>query len=190
MNREDEEAAKRYHLVPAERVRYIPGTGLNVARFNPNAILEAEVVGVRQELGIPIDAPLFLSVAEFIARKRPWDILKAFARLERTDAHLAFAGTGLLFDEMQQLASRLDIQDRVHFLGHRKDIPVLMLTSTATILASDQEGLPNCVMESLCMGTPAIGTEIRGTKDLLEGGCGILVKVGDVEGFTRAMSWV
>jgi glycosyltransferase involved in cell wall biosynthesis len=79
VNREDEEAAKRW-LVPAERVRYIPGTGLNVDRYNPLEIPEAEILRVRQELGLSPDTPLFLSVAELIPRKRPHDVLKAFAR--------------------------------------------------------------------------------------------------------------
>ena len=45
-------------------------------------------------------------------------------------------------------------------------------------------------MESMSLEIPVIGTEIRGTRDLLEGGYGILVKVGDVKGLTQAMAWV
>lgn len=190
VNREDEEAAKRYRSVPTERVRYIPGTGVNVERYSPNAVPEAEVMRVRQELGLAPGTPLFLSVGEFISRKRHRDILRAFARLGRTEVHLVLAGDGLLIEEMQRLASDLGIQNQVHFLGIRRDIPILIRASVATLLASEQEGLPNCVMESLCMEVPAIGTEIRGTRDLLEGGCGLLVKVGDVEGLAQAMAWV
>ena len=63
VNREDESAAKRYGLISPERVRYIPGTGLNLERFNPHAISEAEIMGVRQELGLVPENSLFLSVA-------------------------------------------------------------------------------------------------------------------------------
>jgi glycosyltransferase involved in cell wall biosynthesis len=190
VNREDESAAKRYGLISADRVRYIPGTGLNLDDFNPNAISEAEIMRVRQELGLAPENSLFLSVAEFIPRKRPGDILKAFAQLGRPQVHLAFAGNGVIFEEMQQLAAKLGIQNQVHFLGFRRDIPVLMRASAATVLASEQEGLPNCVMESLCLEVPAIGTDIRGTRDLLEGGCGLLVKLGDIDGLAQAMAWV
>ena len=34
------------------------------------------------------------------------------------------------------------------------------------------------------------GTDIRGTRDLLEGGCGLLVKLGDIDGLAQAMAWV
>ncbi len=190
VNREDESAAKRYGLMSADRVRYIPGTGINVDRFNPDAISAAEIVGVRQELGLAPENPLFLSVAEFIPRKRPGDILKAFAQLDRPDVHLALAGDGRIFQEIQQLAIELGIQNQVHFLGRRRDIPVLMRASVATLIASAHEGLPNCVMESLCMETPVIGTEIRGTRDLLVGGNGLLVKLGDTNGMAEAMAWI
>ncbi len=190
VNREDESAAKRYSLISPERVRYIPGTGLNLDRFNPSAIPEADIMRVRQELGLGPENPLFLSVAEFIPRKRPGDILKAFAQLNLPQVHLALAGDGIILEEMRELASELGIQKQVHFLGLRRDIPVLMRASVATLIASAQEGLPNCVMESLCMEIPVIGTEIRGTRDLLEGGNGLLVKLGDINGIASAMAWI
>ncbi len=190
VNREDEEAAKRYGLIAPDRVHYIPGTGLNVERFNPSNIPETEVIRVRQELGLTPENPLFLSVGEFIHRKRPEDIIRAFAQLGRTEVHLAFAGNGILFEEMQQLASNLGLKNQVHFLGLRSDIPILLRASVATILASSQEGLPNCVMESLCAEVPVIGTEIRGTRDLLQNGNGILVKVGDIQALTQAITWI
>ena len=190
VNREDESAAKRYGLISPDRVRYIPGTGLNLDRFNPDAIPETDITGVRQELGLGPENPLFLSVAEFIPRKRPADILKAFAQLARPQVHLALAGDGIILEEMRELASELGIQKQVHFLGLRRDIPILIRASVATLIASSQEGLPNCVMESLCMEVPVIGTEIRGTRDLLENGNGLLVKLGDINGIASAMAWI
>ena len=45
-------------------------------------------------------------------------------------------------------------------------------------------------MEAFCLEIPVIGTDIRGIRDLLEGGYGLLVKMGDVEELARAMAWV
>ncbi|MBE9168007.1 glycosyltransferase [Pleurocapsales cyanobacterium LEGE 06147] len=191
VNGEDEEAAKRYRFLPPEKICPIPsGIGRNLSRFNPDAVAEAEIREVRQELGIAENNPLFLSVAEFSARKHPQDVLRGFARLARSEAHLAFAGDGPLMEKMEQLATNLGIQNQVHFLGVRRDIPRLMRASTAVILASEQEGLPISVIESLCLETPVIGTDIRGTRDLLAEGCGLLVKVEDIEGLARAMAWI
>jgi glycosyltransferase involved in cell wall biosynthesis len=190
INREDEQAAKRFRLVSPERIRYMPGIGVDLKYYSSDTTSDIEVEKFRQELGIAPDTSIFVSVAELIERKRPQDILKAFASLNHPKAYLAFAGDGILMEQMQQLAFQLGIQDKVCFLGFRKDIPTLIRASVATILASEQEGLPRCVMESMCLGVPVIGTKIRGTQDLLSQDCGLLVKVGDIHGLTDAIAWV
>jgi hypothetical protein len=57
-------------------------------------------------------------------------------------------------------------------------------------LLPEEKGLPRAVMESICMETPVIGADIRGTRDLLADGCGLLVKVGDIEALGDAIAWV
>lgn len=190
INREDEERAQQHRLVPFDRIRYMPGIGVDTRYYNRDTVPQSKVEQIRQELGLEPNNPLFLSVAELIYRKRPQDILRAFARLGRPEACLAFVGSGSLMNQMKHLAFKLGIESQVRFLGFRKDIPTLMCASVATVLASRQEGLPRCVMESLCLETPVIGSDIRGTRDLLKDGCGLLVTLGDIEGFEKAMVWV
>lgn len=190
INQEDESAAKRYHILPPQRICYMPGIGVDLDYYTPGVVSEAELAKVRQELGIKQENPLLLSIAEFIPRKHHRDIIKAFAKLNRPEVHLAFAGNGSLFEEMRLLASNLGVKNQVHFLGIRNDIPTLIRASVATMLVSEQEGLPRSVMESMSLEVPVIGTKIRGTQELLEGGCGLLVEVGDIEGIAQAMAWV
>lgn len=191
VNSEDLHAAKKYSLLPSENILNIPsGIGVNLDKFSFNYITEAEVIKAHQDLGIAEDNSLLLSVAEFIPRKHPQDILRAFAKLARPEVHLAFAGDGLLLKKMQLLAIDLGISKNVHFLGYRRDISILMRSSKAVILASEQEGLPISVIESLCMETPVIGTDIRGTRDLLQKKCGLLVKLEDIDGLSKAMAWI
>ncbi|MFM6200711.1 MAG: glycosyltransferase, partial [Dolichospermum sp.] len=175
INREDQEAAQKYKLVSSERLNYMPGIGVNLQYYKADSISLKDIEKLRQELGLTANTKLFLSVAEFIPRKRLSDILKAYCNLNRPETCLVFAGDGVLMEEMQQLAIKLNIQNQVRFLGIRRDIPILMRTAVATILVSEQEGLPRCVMEAMSLETPVIGTNIRGTRDLLENGCGLLV---------------
>jgi glycosyltransferase involved in cell wall biosynthesis len=190
INREDEEAAKHYRLLPPERVRYMPGIGVNLENYRPDLVPESKVMEVRKQLGLGSKTPLFLAIAEFIPRKRHQDILKAFARLTHPTACLALAGDGPLIEQMQKLALELGVQNRVHFLGCREDIPTLLSASIATVLVSEREGLPRSIMESLCLEIPVIGTDIRGIRDLLEKGCGLLVEVGDTQAICQAMEWI
>ncbi len=190
INHEDKLAALEYGLVPPNHTHYMPGIGVDLKYYNRDTVPDAAVADVRQQLGIGKDTPLLLSVAEFTKRKHHVDAIEAFAKLARRDVHFALAGSGPLMDKMKQLATELGVIDRIHFLGNRSDVPVLMKAACANILVSAQEGLPRCVLESLALEVPTIGTKIRGTQDLLEGGCGLLVDVGDVDGLAAAMTWI
>ena len=190
INREDEEAALQHRLISREQIRYMPGIGVDLQFYNFDAVSTCEVASLRQELGLTPETQMLLSVAELIPRKRPQDILKAFASQNTSNACLAFAGNGPLLNDMQQLAKKLNVENKVRFLGHRNDIPTLMTVAVATVLASEQEGLPRCVMESMSLGTPVIGTSIRGTQDLLKDGCGFLVEVGNIESLSNAIAHV
>lgn len=190
INREDEQAALRHGIVAPDRLRYMPGIGVNTRHYSAAAVSAANVARVRQELCLAAADRLFLMVAELIPRKRPADALHALARLQRADVHLAVAGPGPQLEPLKHLAARLGIAQRVHLLGFRKDIPALIQSSVATLLCSEQEGLPRSVMESMCQAVPVIGSRIRGMTDLLEDGRGLLVPVGDVHGFAKAMGWV
>jgi glycosyltransferase involved in cell wall biosynthesis len=97
------------------------------------------------------------------------------------------AGVGPLLEPMKRLAAQLRVADRVHFLGSRNDVPVLLKASRALILPSSQEGLPRSILEALSMGVPVIGSRIRGTTDLLERNAGLLLEVGDIEGLAKAI---
>ncbi len=190
INREDEEAARRYRLAPPGRVRYMPGTGVDTAKFDPARVSVAQVHDVRRELGLEAEDMLFLSIAEFTPRKRQADILYSVARLDDPRIHVAFAGAGRLMSHARTRASELGVERRTHFLGYRSDVPVLIRASRATVLTSEAEGVPKSLMESLCLEVPAIGTEVRGTRELLGDGGGLLVPLGDVDALAEAMRWM
>jgi glycosyltransferase involved in cell wall biosynthesis len=187
INREDEQAAQRYGIVPADRVRYMPGIGVDTARFSASAVNPADVERVRGELGLAAGQRMILMLAEFIARKRHVDAINALAILNRPDICIAFAGNGPLQESMLQLAARLGVADRVRFLGFRRDVPTLIQASTAMLLPSEQEGLPRSVMEAMAQGIPVIGTRIRGMTDLIGEGRGLLVPLGDSRAIADAM---
>jgi glycosyltransferase involved in cell wall biosynthesis len=190
INREDEEAARGYRIVPPGRIRPIPGIGVDTDLYAPRPELDLDACRLRTELGLGPGDPLFLTAAEFTRNKRHRDILAAFARLARPGVHLAFAGDGPARPDMERLAAALGIAGRVFFLGFRGDVAALMRAARATVLSSAREGLSRTVMESLSLEVPVIGTRIRGIRDLVDDGAGILVPVGDTDALARAMAWM
>ncbi|RDI95092.1 glycosyltransferase family 1 protein [Meiothermus sp. QL-1] len=188
MNETDRKAAER--LVGPSRTVYMPGIGVDLEFYSSRQAPPEAVAALRRSLGLGPGTPYFLMIAEFIPRKRHRDALQAFALLGDTQAHLLLAGQGVLMEEMKALAARLGIAQRVHFLGYRRDIPALIQGALATLLPSEQEGLPRAIMESFCLGVPAIGADVRGIRELLQDGAGLLHPVGDVRALAQAMRWV
>ena len=188
INREDEAAARKHRLLPPEHIFYTPGIGLELKQYDSARVSPAEVAAIYRELGIDKTNTLFLTVAEFTPNKRHRDQLLALKQLNRPEVHLAFAGEGAIREETEQLVQKLGLQQQVHFLGFRRDIPALICASTALLLTSAREGLPRSIMEAFCAATPVIGTKIRGIQDLLADECGLLVEVGDSKTLAEAMA--
>jgi glycosyltransferase involved in cell wall biosynthesis len=189
INREDETSARRHNLVSPDRLVYMPGIGVDLeTAYKPVSV--SEIAAFYAERGLPAGTPVFAVVAEFIPRKRNADALRALAALGRGDVHLLMAGTGPTLPAMKRLARDLGIAERVHFLGFRKDVRCVVGAARATLLCSDQEGLPRSVMESMSLGVPVIGSDIRGTRELLEGSAGYLYELGNIRQLSQAMALV
>lgn len=190
INATDAQAVRHYGIVPEARLWHHPGIGLDADYYQPADAASATGRAVRRQLDIPDTATVFSVIAEFVPRKRHADVLRAFRNIDRTQTRLVFAGAGPGEAAMRKAARRYGVAEQVRFLGFQVDIRPLVRASNAVILASAQEGLPRCIMESLAMGIPVIGTDIRGTHELLSDGAGTLVPLGDSAALAAAMTWV
>ena len=190
INREDEAAARKHRLLADERIFYTSGIGLEIDKYDLARVTEAQKTAIRQELKLKDSDVLLLTIAEFTPNKRHRDQLVALKKLDRREIHLAFAGDGDTRPATEQLAQELGLSDRVHFLGFRDDIPVLICASRSLLLTSQREGLPRSIMEAFCAATPVIGTKVRGIEDLLADDCGLLVEVGDTDALSQAIAIV
>ena len=187
INKEDEAAAINNNFLSDERIYYTRGIGVDTDYYASRKVEPKAIAQVRESLHLSEEDTLLLSIAEFTPRKRHPDLLNALAKVANPNIHLALAGEGKTKPEMEQLAKQLGIDKQVHFLGYRNDIPTLIQAANAVLLVSQQEGLPRSIMEAMCLNTPVIGSNIRGTQDLLEDGCGLLVELGNTDALAKAM---
>lgn len=160
MNADDLRIAGKYRL--GREIVFLDGMGLDEEKFPP--LPESEISRQREELGG--ENTLFLCVGEFSARKNQSAVLRAFARLKRTDCRLIFAGGGALFEECRALAKTLGIAERTVFLGHCSDMNALYRACDCLISASRYEGLPFNVMEALYCGESVLLSDVKGNRDL------------------------
>lgn len=71
--------------------------------------------------------------------------------------------------------------DRIHFLGHRSDVPSVLKAMDIFVLPSYAEGLPNALMEAMAARCACIGSNVGGIKILLRHNRGLRFPPGDQE---------
>lgn len=184
INKEDFAAASR--LNPRAR-RYMPGIGVDLRKYNRSNVNPSEVQAIRSGWQGGSEDFIFISIGELSRRKRPLDVINAFAGLRMKQAKLVFAGDGPLRAECEALVNSLGLSAQVIFLGFTSNVVQALAASDCVILASSQEGLPRCLLESMSMGIPFIATSIRGTEELLESNGGLGFQVGDIKALTGHM---
>ncbi|MBQ2988869.1 MAG: glycosyltransferase family 4 protein [Clostridia bacterium] len=161
INREDFALAK--NKFKAREVHYIPGVGVDLARFGNAGVDRKEK---RRELGIPEDAVLLLSVGELNENKNHRLVVQALAKWNEPNAHYMIAGTGDQAEALVALADTLGIGEKVHLIGYRTDVSELYQAADLYVHPSFREGLPVAVMEALASGTTVLASRIRGSEDV------------------------
>lgn len=182
VNREDFERARKMGLPD---VRYIHGIGIDTERLTPGA----EQGDIRNELGLPRDAFLVLSVGELNRNKNQQTILRAMARLNDTSIHYVLCGRGDRREALEELAGELGVRGRVHFLGYRNDVVDICSQSDVFVMPSYREGLPVASLEAMYCGLPLVTSRIRGLVDVMEDGeSGYLCDPDDDKAFAEGIA--
>ena len=186
INKEDYEAAQKFKLKKGGKVYYVPGVGINTNEFAPH---DTEVgKQKRKELGIPEDAVTLISAGELNQNKNNSVIISALAKCKNKNIHYILCGVGPLEEQLKNQAEKLELQDRVHFLGYRTDIKELFAAADVFVMPSFREGLSRSIMEAMASGLPCIVSKIRGNVDLIiEGEGGFLCSPTSAEAFAEAI---
>ncbi|MEP6911182.1 MAG: glycosyltransferase, partial [bacterium] len=145
---------------------------------------------LRQALGIPADAFIFLNVGRMDLSKGQAHLLRAFARVAAADsrAHLVIVGDGFLRPELLRLAGELGVLERVCLPGQRGDIGAFLEMADVFVFPSLVEGLGLAPIEAMMMGLPCIASSIGALREVFDDGeTGILVTPGSENQLTAAM---
>ncbi|MHB8898209.1 MAG: glycosyltransferase [Thermoguttaceae bacterium] len=149
--------------LPAEKFVVIPNAiGPPRPSTTPREVL-------LDELGLPPGSRLIGLVGRLWAQKRVDDAIWAADLLKRvrSDTHLLVLGDGPLRDRLRKFRDKVEIRDRVHFLGHRDDAWRIVPHFDILWSTSAYEGQSNAILEAMSHGIPVVATDIPGTRDLV-----------------------
>ena len=193
-NREDMRYAIDHKICAPDKMHFL-GNGIDISRFHPTQVSQSDIAAKRQEVGLAPDEPVVGMIGRLIRLKGYHEYIEAARILKQRGEHVRFLAIGVSQKENagalspQELITHLDVEDKVIFLGVRQDIPALLATMDAVVLASYAEGVPRILMEAAAMGRPSIGTDVRGTREVIvDGETGLMVPVHDAEALANAIS--
>lgn len=151
---------------PGEKITVIPN-GVDSDKFRPFPKEEA-----RKRLDLP-NKRIILSVGELIPRKGFDLLVKALKILldehHEKDLYLVIVGEGKFRGELERLVASLHLSDHVRLAGVVPHRELYLWYNAADLfcLASNREGWPNVVMESLACGTPVVATDVWGVPEII-----------------------
>ena len=143
---------------------------------------------MRAEWNIPDEATAVVFCAKFIPRKRPQDVVEAFAAAHTTNSYLIMVGDGPLAEDLKSQVQQLGIENKVRFLGLVKYSHLPQVYAACDVLAFSSEyepyGLP--VNEAMICGIPVVVSDRIGAGyDLVtEGKTGFTYPCGQVDALT------
>ncbi len=180
INWEDYNRAKKYFKTP--KVLHLDGIGVDLSRYNCSCSRTEK----RSQLGVSEDDILLLSVGELEKRKNHELTIKALSKTENTNVKCVICGIGSLESELKNLVASLGLENRIAFLGYRKDIPEIMLASDIYSHPSFREGLGIASLEAMASGLPLLASNTRGIADYIENGVnGFMCNPDDVEAYAK-----
>ena len=149
---------------------------------------------VRRELDLPT-GPLLGVFSRLAAWKGQHVLIRALADVPA--AHCVVVGDALFgerayADGLRAMVAELGLGDRVHFLGHRADVPRLMQAVDAVVHPSvASEPFGRTLVEAMLVGTPVIASDAGACPDILDDGrAGTLVPPGNPAALARACAAV
>lgn len=148
---------------------------------------------LRQELNLPPHSRLIGSMCRLIEQKGLPYALEATAPLcsRYSDLHYVIVGEGKLKNDLIEQAKKLDIADRVHFIGWRTDVQALMAQFEMFIAPSLWEGFGLVFLEAMGQARPIITTCVSSIPEVVhDQECGILVPPRDSQALSDAIAYL
>ncbi len=141
-------------------------------------------------LNIPDDHKIITMVGRLMEQKNYPMLLRVAQKTKQIGLPVVFVvvGTGVLKESLIEMSRRLNVADRVHFIGIRNDIPDILASSNIFLFTTNYEGFPNALLEAMAARLPVVTTNFCGVDELIrDGQNGIIIPVDDADAAAEAL---
>ena len=171
------EASLRLHRelgYTREKLEVIPN-GFDLEQLKPQPAARARL---REELDIPVEAPVIGMAARFHPHKDHRNFIRAAEKLheQKPDVHFVLCGLNVTWENSQLVGwiEAAGLRARCHLLGLRQDVPRLFAMMDVATTASRSEAFPVAIGEAMACGIPCVVTDV-GDSARIVGRTGIVV---------------
>jgi glycosyltransferase involved in cell wall biosynthesis len=139
-------------------------------------------------LDLPGKRPRVVMIGR-LAKGKGFDVLlEAASELGDSSFSICLVGDGPQYEEIEAEINSRELENTVHLLGYRDDVPQILSASDLLVLPSFREGTPRVITEAMASGLPVIATDIAGIPEQVEHGeSGYLIPPGDPEALTERL---
>lgn len=133
-----------------------------------NGIQKDSIIEASKDYPNDIIENSIIHVGKFNSQKRQDKLIKAYDSI-KCDYPLVFIGTGPKLEAAKELARKLNLSDKIHFLGYKKNPYPYIKNARLMVLCSDFEGLGMVILEAIALGTPIISSNCpNGPTEILD----------------------
>lgn len=182
-NEDDHALFRARKLVPAERTRVLPGSGVNLTAF------AAQPSPMHKEG----DGLTFLLIARMVRDKGVVEYAEAARRLKARHPDWRFRIVGFLDVENRTAIDRATVEGWVAagdvlFDGPTPDVRPHVAAADCVVLPSYREGTSRVLLEAAAMARPLVATDVPGCREVVEDGVnGYLCTARDAESLAAAL---
>ncbi len=143
---------------------------INIYEYNPNPN--------------PNSLFTFIIIGRLEKMKNHQFLISVVSRLKQYNFQLLIVGSGILEKSLKIQVKSLNLDDRIKFLGARRDVPDLLEKSDCLLLPSLWEAFPITLLEAGACQVPVITTPVGSIPTLIDNDTGYLV---DLDQFQNTM---
>ena len=184
-NPEDFNLLERYRILPKEKIGLLPGSGVNLQKFNPS---------IKKSLDVDEKKFRFLYAGRMLADKGLNELYEAISEINSSQIRCELWLCGFTdYDNVSAISKQtLELWNEkswLHWKGPSNSIENIMSEVDCVVLPSYREGMPKSLLEAGAMALPVVTTDVPGCNTIISNNFnGLICKPKDSQSLEEALN--